>query len=115
MSQENEAAADYIITSPLQPWPGEVHLPPPEMFNGAHWATWMKASTLPLRRHYAMIHQFCYAGLDFVAEHGGWQMEIPLAEVQAWETDLQAERTQLVSWLGRAWMRYMDAVLNPKG
>ena len=104
----------YLLKWPLVSWPGEIHLPPPDDFNGLHWQTWMAESTRPLRSEYAMIHRFAYAGLAFLAKHGGWQMDIPLAEVQAWETKPEDERTKLIAWLGKSWIGYVDAVVNPK-
>ena len=104
-----------VLESPLKAWPGKVELPQPDDFSGVHWATWKAAVNRPKRKPYALTHLYCYAGLELVKAHGGWQMEIPIEEAQAWESDPEAERIKLVAWLGRSFMAYMDEIIDPKG
>ena len=107
--------ADHVITSPLGAWPGEIHLPHPDEFSGVHWQLWKDCVNKPLRKSYANIHLYCYTGLELIEAHGEWQMEIPLAEVRAWERAPEDERVKLVAWIGREMMRYMQDIVDPKG
>lgn len=105
---------EHVIKSPLNAWPGTVTLPHPDAFSGTHWQTWKDEVNRPLRKHYARTHLYAYAGLELIAAHGQWDMEIPLAEVRSWEKDPDAERVKLVAWLGRSLMFYMDDIIDPK-
>lgn len=106
---------DHILTSPLEAWPGEIHLPHPDEFNRTMWQTWKDGINKPLRKSYAMLHLYGYTGLELIQKHGEWQMDIPLEEVRAWETDPDAERVKLMAWLGRSMIHYMDGITDPKG
>ena len=105
---------NLVIKSPLKAWPGGIELPKTDDFNGVHWQTWKASVNMPRRKTYALTHLYCYAGLELIQVTGGWNFEIPLADVQAWETEPEVERIKLVAWLGRAFMRYMDDVMDPK-
>lgn len=106
--------AEHVIESPLKAWPGSITLPEPNEFSGTQWQAWKDAVNKPLRASYSRTHLYCYTGLDLLAQHGGWEMEIPLAEVRAWETDPDAERVKLVAWLGRTFHDYMEDIIDPK-
>ena len=102
------------IPSPLKAWPGKVELPHPDEFSGVHWQTWKESVNRPKRKSYALTHLYCYAGLELIQAGGAWELDIPVAEIQAWEDDPEAERVRLVSWLGRTIMNYMDDIMDPK-
>lgn len=104
-----------VIESPLKAWPGGIGLPLPDEFNGVHWRVWKDGINTAGREHYARVHAYCYSLLELIAAGGGsWDLEIPLAEVQSWEHDPEAERIKVTSWLGRSFMVYMDGILDPK-
>ena len=103
-----------VVKSPLKAWPGGIELPNPNDYSGVHWQTWKESINRPTRKAYALTHLYCYAGLELIQTTGGWNFKIPLAEVQAWETNPADERIKLVAWLGRAIMRYMDDIMDPK-
>ena len=104
-----------VIESPLKAWPGGIGLPLPDEFNGVHWQNWKAGVNKPGRKGYAQVHLYCYSLLELIAAGGGeWDFDIPLAEVQAWEHDPEAERVKLMAWLGRSFMVYMDDILDPK-
>ncbi len=103
----------YIVKSNLKLWPGRVTLPPPEQFNGLMWQDWRKfiedGEPTTINRLY------CYAALRFIEKHGTWEMDIPLAEVKAWEHKPADEMVMLVSWIGKRMQQYMNQILDPKG
>lgn len=105
----------HVIESPLEAWPGEIHLPYPDEFNRVHWQIWIDGVEKPLRTHYSSFHRWAYTGLELIDACGGWQMEIPIDEVQAWEKEPEAEHTKLIAWIGREVGYYMESILNPKG
>lgn len=105
----------HVITSPLNAWPGEIHLPHPDDFNRECWDVYKNGMNMAKRKSYALIHKYGYTGLEMVEAHGEWQMEIPLAEVRAWENAPREERTKLLAWISREIIRYMDEITDPKG
>ena len=105
---------NLVIKSPLKAWPGGIELPHPDEFDGLHWQTWKDGVSKPGRKAYALTHLYCYAGLELIQAGGKWEIKIPLAEVQAWETAPGDERIKLVAWLGRTLMRYIDGIMDPK-
>jgi hypothetical protein len=106
--------ADHIVKSPLKAWPGNIHLPEPDDFNGTHWRIWKDAVNKPKRKAYALTHLYCYAGLELIKATGKWQIEPPIEVVRAWEDVPDDERIKLVAWLGRTMMNYMDNIMDPK-
>jgi len=102
------------IKSPLKAWPGGIELPLPDEFSGVHWQAWKASVNKPKRKSYALTHLYCYAGLELIQAAGVWDIELPIDEVQKWETDPGAERIKLVAWLGRTFMGYMDNIIDPK-
>ena len=105
---------NLVKQSPLKAWPGGIELPNPNDFSGIHWRTWKASINAPERKDYAMTHLYGYAGLELLQSTDGWKLEIPLSEVQAWETKPEDERIKLIAWLGRTIMRYMDNIMDPK-
>jgi len=109
-----EMAEEYVIESPLARWPGRLTLPHPDEFSGDHWAAWQAA----IEAHQAIDtinRRLAYAGMEFVKAVGGqWQFDLPLATVRSWETQPGAERLKFISWLGREFHTYLDAIVNPK-
>lgn len=105
----------YVITSPLAAWPGEVHLPHPDEFNRDCWDTYKSGMNMAKRQPYAMLHKYAYTALELLKAHGEWKMEIPLAEVQAWEDAPGDERTKFIAWVAREFIAYMDEITDPKG
>ena len=103
-----------VFESPLASWPGSFTLPHTDEFSGAHWQTHRKAVDKPLRASYSMIHLYAYAGLEVIKAYGEWNMETSLKEVQAWETDPEAERIKFIAWIGRTYKEYMLDIMDPK-
>jgi hypothetical protein len=104
----------FELISPLKAWPGDVQLPDANDFSGTNWQVWKKAVNRPKRSQYALTHLYCYAGLELIEAAGEWKINIPIAEIKAWEDDPDAERIKLVAWLGRSMMTYMDDIMDPK-
>ncbi len=110
-----------VIKSPLKSWPGKIELPDPDDFSGIHWQSWKAGINKPSRKSSAMVHVYCYAGLELIEAAGVWDVSdsdgeaLPLADVQAWEKAPEDERIKLVAWLGRSVMGYMDGIMDPKG
>ena len=104
----------FIIKSPLKAWPGDVLLPLQDDFNGVHWRAWKDSVNRAKRKSYALTHLYCYAGLELIQAAGDWGIEVPVADVQAWEDAPEDERIKLVAWLGRSMMNYMDDIMDPK-
>ena len=102
------------IKSPLTAWSGSIKLPEPDEFSGLNWQTWRDSVNRPKRKDYALTHLYCYSGLELIQAAGEWELEIPLSEVQKWETDPENERIKLVAWLGRTMMQYIDGIVDPK-
>lgn len=102
------------FTSFLKAWPGKFSLPEPDDFSGLHWKVYKDGLNKPLRSAYADTHRFAYTALEMIARHGAWEMEIPIEEVQAWETDPAAERIKLIAWVGYEFNRYMVGIIDPK-
>jgi hypothetical protein len=107
-------AEPIVITSPLKAWPGKIELPNPDDFNGVNWQSWKASVNRPKRKSYALTHLYCYAGLELISAAGEWDIDVPLADVQAWEDAPEDERIKLVAWLGRSVMDYMDSIMDPK-
>ena len=105
---------NLAIKSPLKAWPGGIELPQPDDFSGVHWQAWKAGVNKPKRKAYALTHLYCYAGLELISAAGGWNFELPIEEVQAWETKPDDERIKLVAWLGKNMMGYMDNIMDPK-
>jgi hypothetical protein len=104
----------HELVSPLKAWPGTVKLPEPDEFSGSNWQVWKDSVNSPKRKNYALTHLYCYAGLELIQAAGEWDINVPLTQVLAWETDPDAERIKLVAWLGRSMMVYMDDIMDPK-
>ena len=100
--------------SPLQGWEGGFSLPDPNDFSGTHWRTWTDSVNKPLRSSYATTHLFGYAGLELIAKHGRWDLEIPIKQVQAWEMSPDDERVKLIAWVGAEVKRYITGIIDPK-
>jgi len=108
-------AKALVIKSPLKAWPGKIELPDPNDFSGVHWQTWRKEFSKPSRKAMALVHVYCYSGLELIRTAGEWELEIPIEDVQAWEKAPEDERIKLVAWIGRTVQGYMDEILDPKG
>jgi len=104
----------YKVKSPLAAWEGELLLPDPDEFNRIMWDAWKAAANKPKRKPYALMHLYAYAGLDFLAQFGEWNMGTELPVVRSWEDNPEAERTKLIAWLGMELERYIRAVIDPK-
>lgn len=112
----------HIIKSTLKAWEGEISLPDPDEFNRVMWDTWKAAVNKPKRQSYALVHLYCYAGLEVVQRFGDWNMNITgsaprplaLAEVLAWEDSPESEKTKLIAWVSRELRQYMDDITDPK-
>lgn len=104
----------FELVSPLKAWPGTIQLPDPNEFSGVHWQTWKESVNKAKRGNYALTHLYCYSGCELIKLAGEWGLNIPLAEVQSWEDNPDAERVKLVAWLGRSIMVYIDDIVDPK-
>lgn len=103
-----------ICESPLKSWPGRFLLPPLDEINGEDWDLWRKCVD-KAPGDTGLNRLYCYAGLAFIKERGKWELEIPLAEVQGWQTNKKAERLRLVGWIGVRVQTYIEEIVNPKG
>jgi len=103
------------FTSPLAKWPGTISLPDYDDFTGEDWNTWRKAMD-GTGENETLNRRYCFGGLKLVEKIGEWKMEtIDLAEMQKWAKDKKAERTRLVSWVGKCVAEYIDELIDPKG
>jgi hypothetical protein len=104
-----------IFESPLGKWPGSFSLPDYDDFTGADWDAWRKAMAATGEDE-TLNRRYCFGGLTLVGKIGEWKMEtLGLAEIQKWQTDKKAERTRLVSWVGKCVAEYIDELIDPKG
>ena len=99
--------------SPLKKWPGSFLLPDYDDFSGEMWDIYRQA--MEATGDDTLNRKFCYAGLSLIDKVGEWCLEIELAEMQKWAKDKKAERTRLVSWVGKSVGDYIDELIDPKG
>lgn len=111
-----EKSDPYVMESPLAKWPGRVELPHPDEFTGDHWSAWREAVNKREKSGQTINMVLAYGGLEFLAKQGGvFAIEgVTLEQVRAWETNAKNERVKLVSWLGREFRAYIQAVTDPK-
>lgn len=64
-----------------------------------------------------LVHLNAFACAEWVAKgHGTWDLDgVTLDEFRGWAEDRKAERTQLVSVIGRGWARYFSDIIDPNG